>query len=108
MKLMFNKITFNVSLLILAIFLTVSTTFKKVEVFSHSDLNAVSCGWPLRFVTQDQGWRDPPYPWKVSCFASPLENPTKFNWQYFILNATFFYLLILAFLRGRDLIVKKK
>lgn len=108
MKPEFKNIISNVFLIVLAIFLTISTMYKKVEVFSHADLNVVSCGWPLNFVTQDQGWRDPPYPWKAPCFASPLENPTKFYWQYFILDAAFFYLIAQALLQGRNLLMKKK
>ncbi len=105
---MSKKIISNIFFLTLAIFLTASTMFKSVEVFSHSDLNTVSCGWPLNFIVQDQGWRDPPYPWKVPCLASPLESSIKFNWQYFILDTAFFYLLILALIRGREMIIKKK
>lgn len=105
---MSKKIIINLFFLTIAIFIAASTTVKKVEVFSHSDLNNVSCGWPLNFIAQDQGWRDPSYPWKVPCFASPLENPTKFYWQYFILDAAFFYLLILAMYHGKNLIVRKK
>jgi len=82
---------------ILAVFFTMAIiTFRGVEVFKKSDLNAVSCGWPLNFITQDQSWRDPPYPWTVPCFASPLESPTKLYWGYFIFDVAFFYLLMLA------------
>ena len=105
---MSKKNIINILFFVFAIFLAASTMFKSVEVFSHSDLNAISCGWPLNFIVQDQGWRDPPYPWKVPCLASPLESSTKFNWQYFILDTVFFYLILLAIYYGKNLIIKKK
>lgn len=91
-----KKIIKNILIFIFAIFITISTTFGGVEVFKKSDLYAISCGWPSSFIVQDQGWRDPPYPWKVPCFASPLESPIKFYWERFVFDVAFFYLLILA------------
>lgn len=107
MKPIVKKIIINILLFALAGFIVTSTALKSVEVFVHSDLNAISCGWPLNFITQDQGWRDPPYPWKVPCLASPLENPTKFYWPQFIINVVFFYLLVLVLFYGGSLIAKK-
>jgi len=92
---------------VFAIFITTLTTFGGVEVFKKSDLYAVSCGWPSSFIVQDQGWRDPPYPWTVPCFASPLESSTKFYWERFIFDVAFFYLLTLALFHGSSLIAKK-
>jgi len=82
---------------LLAVFLvTIVSTFGGVKVFKKSDLNIVSCGWPLSFVAQDQSWRDPPYPYRVPCPASPLESPTEFYWERFVFDVAFFYLLIMA------------
>ncbi len=91
-----KKIIKIIFVFILAVFLVISTTFGGVEVFKKFDLYDVSCGWPSSFIVQDQGWRDPPYPWKVPCFASPLEGPTKFYWERFVFDIAFFYLLIMA------------
>ena len=81
---------------ILAVFLTMATTFGGVKVFKKSDLYAVSCGWPSSFIVQDQSWRDPPYPYRTPCPASPLESPTKFYWERLVFDVAFFYLLILV------------
>ena len=92
-----KKRTKIILIFLLAVFLvTVVSTFGGVEVFKKSDLNAISCGWPLHFITQNQSWRNPPYPWTVPCFSSPLESPTKFYWGRFIFDVAFFYLIILA------------
>lgn len=93
---MSKKVIINVLFLVLAVFMMMLPTFGGVEVFKKSDLNAVSCGWPLPFVTQDQSWRDPPYPYKVPCFDSPLENPTEFYWKRLVFDISFFYLFILV------------
>ncbi|MCK5385867.1 MAG: hypothetical protein KAJ39_01690 [Gammaproteobacteria bacterium] len=91
---MSKKIIINV--LLLAVFITMATTLGGVKVFKKSDLYAVSCGRPLSFITQDQGWRDPPYPWRVPCTVISLESPTKFHWGRFAFDVAFFYLLVLA------------
>ena len=91
-----KKRTKIIFVFILAVFLTIATTFGGVKVFEKSDLYTVSCGWPSRFIVQDQGWRDPPYPHRVPCPASPIESPTKFYRERFIFDIAFFYLLILA------------
>jgi hypothetical protein len=102
-----KKRTKIILILVLAIFLIMATTFGGVKVFKKSDLYAVSCGWPLHFIVQDQGWRDPPYPYRVPCPACPLENPTKFYWERFIFDIVFFYLLIQALLYSGNTIAKK-
>ncbi|MCK5023642.1 MAG: hypothetical protein KAS04_05690 [Candidatus Aenigmarchaeota archaeon] len=107
MKTIPKKVIINVLLFVLAIFFTISTTFGGVKVFKKSDLDAISCGWPLSFITQNQNWRDPPYPWTVPRFASPLESPTKFYWERFVVDIVFFYLLILISYYGGNIIVKR-
>ena len=99
----------NIFFVFLALVAVWIMAYHKVEVFNKEDLSAVSCGWPLKFMVNDLSYRDPPFPWKISCLAGEWGDPTKeFNWQYFILDAAFFYLLILALYHGKDLILKKK
>lgn len=98
-----------VIILVLAIFLTIATAFKRVEVFNKSELNNLSCGWPSQYISSgfEESRRDPPYPWKMNCISGSWGDPVDINWQYFILDAVFFYLLILALFRGGGLIAKK-
>jgi hypothetical protein len=91
-----KKQTIVYSLLLLtAIILVIGIpVFEKIEVYQHSDLNAVSCGWPMKFIVQDQSWRDPPFPWKVPCgFVG--EHTTSFNVLVFLIDGAFFYALLI-------------
>ncbi|MDP3057161.1 MAG: hypothetical protein Q8N37_01390 [bacterium] len=107
-----KKIFVQVFFIALSFIVALVSTYPKVEVTKHSDLKNLSCGWPLKFVVHDDSLLDPPMPWKVSCgfLRGPYgQGSTKeFNWQYFILDAAFFYLLILALYHGKDLVIKKK
>lgn len=53
----------------LAIFLTIATTYKKVEVLNKTELNNLSCGWPIQYLSSgyETSRLDPPYPWKTNC-----------------------------------------
>lgn len=100
--------------LLLGIFLAIAilivlviTVFQKIEVFEHSDLNAVSCGWPMKFVVQDESWRDPPFPWKVPCGFYG-EDTTAFHVPQFILDVGFFYVLLVLIWEGCGIVKKKK
>ncbi len=99
----FLVLSFGITLLL--------TMFQKVEVTKHSDLNAISCGWPLKFVVHDDSLLDPPMPWEAPCgFLRGYygQGSTKaFYWQYFIFDTAFFYLVLLVLLRGRNLIREK-
>ena len=75
----------------IAVWITVS---QKVEVFNKDDLRTLSCGWPLKFMVNDQSWRDPPFPWKISCFAGEWGDPIEFRWPQFITDVLVFYALI--------------
>lgn len=95
--------------LVLAIFLTVSTAYKKVEVFNKSELNNISCGWPMQYISS--GFKvsrnDPPYPWKTNCINGEWGDPVDINWKYLIFDVAFFCLLILALNYTGNIIVKK-
>ena len=80
---------------------------QKVEVFNKDDLRALSCGWPLEFVVNDQSRLDPPFPWKISCLGSPLDNPFKFYWPQFIIDVLIFYALI-VFLWNAYIVINNK
>lgn len=106
-----NKIFIQIFFLAFSFLAVLVTTYPKVEVTKHSDLENLSCGWPLKFVVHNDSLLDPPLPWKVSCgFLRGRfdQGSTKeIYWQYFILDTAFFYLLILAMYHGKNLIVKK-
>lgn len=106
-----KKIFILVFLLILSFLATLATTYPKVEVTKHSNLENLSCGWPLKFVVHDDSLYDPPMPWKASCgfLRSPYEQGAtkEFYWQYFIFDVVFFYLLILALYHSGNIIVKR-
>ncbi len=81
-----KKIFIQIFLLVLAFLVTLATTYPKVEVTNRSDLENLSCGWPLKFVVHDDSLYDPPMPWKVPCgfLRGPYGQGTtkKFNWPY--------------------------
>jgi len=79
----------------------VATTYKEVGVFSKSDLNNLSCGWPFQYVSSgfEVSRKDPPYPWRASCAGivnGEWGDSIDIHWGYFIFDVAFFYLLILA------------
>ena len=91
-----KKFLLHTLFLVLACIMTLSTAFRDVEVFSKADLSAVSCGWPLQFIVQDQSRYDPPYPWTVRCgLPFSLEDPIRFfHWPQFIIDVLAFYAFI--------------
>ena len=99
MKTMSKKVI--ISILILAIFFTIATAYRKVEVFNKSELNNLSCGWPSRYISSgfEVSKYDPPYPWKADCIGlagGGWGDPVDIYWGCFIFDVAFFYLLILA------------
>src|SRR3989338_9625698 len=68
---------------------------QKIEVFNKDDLRVLSCGWPLKFIVNDQSRIDPPFPWKISCLGSPLDDPFKFYWPQLIIDVLIFYAFII-------------
>lgn len=82
---------------------------QKVEIFNKEDLSALSCGWPLTFIINDLSYRDPPFPWKMSCLGGEWSYAVKksFSLQPFIIDVLVFYALI-VFLWGVYVVVKNK
>ena len=77
----------------------VLTTLKSIEVLNKTDIENISCGWPLTFIEQNQGRLDPPFPWKVNCQFFSLEFPTQYNWINFGLDMVFYFLVTIAVLK---------
>ena len=52
--------------------------------------------WPFEFMVNDQSWRDPPFPWKISCLSGEWDYGTirSFHWPKFIIDVLVFYALI--------------
>ena len=96
-----KKRTKTILIFLLAIFLTIATVYKRVEVFNKSELNNLSCGWPSRYISSgfEENKYDPPYPWKANCVGlvgGEWGDPIDINWKYFIFDVAFFYLIILV------------
>lgn len=72
----------------------VITASQKVEVFNKDDLRTLSCGWPLKFIVSDLGYRDPPFPWKIRCLSGEWGDIPTFHWSQFIIDILVFYALI--------------
>lgn len=104
-----KKFFLHILFFALACIVTLATAFRGVKVSNKADLGAVSCGWPLQFVVQDQSRKDPPYPWTVRCgLPVSLEDPIRFfHWPQFIIDALVFYALI-VFLWGAYVVVNNK
>ena len=98
MKTMSKKVTINILFLVLAVFLTISTAFKKIEVFNQSELNNLSCGWPLHYISSsfEESRYNPPFPWKTNCVEGEWGDPVDVYWGLFIFDIAFFYLLIMV------------
>ena len=96
-------------ILILAIFLTISTAYKRVEVLNKSELNNLSCGWPIQYISNgfEVNRKDPPYPWKTNCVEGEWGDPVDINWRYFVFDVVFFYLLILVLFYIHQIITRK-
>ncbi|MCK5413242.1 MAG: hypothetical protein KAI57_02595 [Candidatus Pacebacteria bacterium] len=96
-----KKRTKIILIFILAVFLTIATAYKRVEVFNKSELNNLSCGWPSQYISSgfEVSRRDPPYPWEGNCvglISGEWGDSVDFDWKYFVFDIAFFYLLILA------------
>lgn len=82
-----------VALAFVAVWITAN---QKVEVFNKEDMSALSCGWPITFIVNDQSYRDPPFPWKLSCLGGEWSYSVKqsFSLPQFIIDILVFYALI--------------
>lgn len=98
---MSKRIIITVLLFILAVFLAIATAYRGIEVFNKSELNNLSCGWPLQYISSgyEVSRKDPPYPWKGNCvglISGEWGDPINIDWERFVFDVAFFYLLILA------------
>ncbi len=75
---------------VIAVFVIAQQT--RIEVSKKEDLRTLSCGWPMEFVTSDQSWRDPPYPWEIRCLSRQWGDHLTIQWHSFYLNVLMFYL----------------
>ena len=95
-------------LLALAMFITFTTAYRRVEVSSKEDLRELTCGWPLPFAVSDQSWRDPPYPWKASCMDGEWGDPIALLLPQFVINVAAFYVLGVALHSGYRAVRKRQ
>jgi len=100
------------SILVFAIFLTVATAYKKVEVLNKTELNNLSCGRPIQYISSgyETSRYDPPYPWRTNCIGlagGGWGDPVDIYWGGFVFDIVFFYLLILAAYYSSNIIAKR-
>lgn len=69
-------------------------------VFNKEDLKSISCGLPFQFATSDQSWRNPPYPWTVSCGGGEFGDSVVIDWPAFLGNVIIYYLLLNLLFKG--------
>jgi hypothetical protein len=81
-----------IALAFIAVWIIVAN--QKVEVFNKEDLRTLSCGWPFKFAVSDLSYRDPPFPWKMSCLSGEWGDPIEIHWPQFITDILVFYALI--------------
>ena len=104
-----KKVLFQILLLMLAcfsVYVTAATT--KIEIQEHSDLKTLSCGWPLKFIMNDQSQLNPPLPWKIACLGGQWGDPMGIYWPQLFIDIAFFYALISLFSFGIRFIIKKR
>lgn len=92
---MWKKFLFHILFVALALVAVwIIAANQKVEVFNKEDMSALSCGWPLTFMVNDLSYRDPPFPWKMSCLDGEYGDYGSFSLLPFIINVIVFYALI--------------
>jgi hypothetical protein len=80
-------------LLLLSVIAVVGVAHQtKIQVHNKTDLQTLTCGWPLQFIENDQSWRDPPFPWEVECLGREWGGSLKVLWLLFSLNVIIFYM----------------
>jgi len=89
-----KQILLHILFLVFACIAVYTTTWKLIEIRTHSDLETLTCGWPLKFILNDQSGTDPPLPWKTGCLSMGWGDPIKFYWPEFLIDITLFYVLI--------------
>ncbi len=78
-----------------------------IEVQNKDDLRTISCGWPFKFVTNDQSWRDPPYPWTITCLSGEWGDIPTVWWQSFVIDVIAFYFSFVLLWKGYRLTRKE-
>ncbi|MDD3006483.1 MAG: hypothetical protein PHX30_02795 [Candidatus Pacebacteria bacterium] len=107
-----RKTKINMLLFVLAVFSAIATTYERVEVFNKTELNNLSCGWPMRYLSSGytENPFDPPYPWTNRCgdlLTREWGDPLDVQWIFFISNIIFFYFLwLIIFYGGKEVIGK--
>jgi len=112
MKIISKKITFKVFLFVLAIFSVVASAYMNIEVLNKMELNNLSCGWPMQYLSSGyyESKLDPPYPWTANCMSlvsGEWGDPVSIQWINLIVNVIFFYLFLSVLFYGGRIIAKK-
>lgn len=103
-----KSILTQISLLIASVIIVyIVAITQNVTVFNEEGLRMVTCGLPLEFITDDQSWRNPPYPWTTSCLKGEIGNPTIINWSALLGNIIIYYILLNLLFRGFVMIKNK-
>lgn len=104
-----KKFLLHMLFIVVALVAVWITANQKVGVFNKDDLHTLSCGWPLKFIVNDLSYRDPPFPWKMSCLGGEWSYAVKksFSLPSFIIDVLAFYALIVL-LRGTYIILNNK
>lgn len=104
-----KKFLLHMLFIVVALAAVLITANQKVEVFNNDDLRTLSCGWPFKFVVNNQSHLDPPFPWKIPCLDGEWDYATRkfFHWSQFIIDILVFYVLI-VFFRGTYIILSNK
>lgn len=112
-KMSSRKTKINMVLFALAVFSTVATVYAKVNFFSQAELDNISCGWPMRYLSNPDiagGPTPMSFPWTTGCIdalSNEWGSPLDMQWTLFIFNITFFYLLWLVIFYGGRKIMRK-
>lgn len=108
-----KKNQINLSILVLAILSAVSTVYQEVELFSQTEVNNLSCGWPMRYFFNafpESRWGSPYYPSTRGCIDfiyGEWGDPINVQWVYFILDIVFFYLLLSVLFNGGRIVIRR-
>lgn len=112
-KMSSRKTKINMVLFALAVFSTLATVYAKVDFFSQAELDNISCGWPMRYLSSpdiDGGPSPEWFPWTTGCIdalSNEWGSPLDMQWTFFIINIIFFYLLWLMIYYGGRKIMRK-
>lgn len=108
-----RKTKINIVLLALAVFSTLSTVYAKVESSNQVEMDNLSCGWPMRYLSSGDPVGGPTpmsFPWTERCIGalgSEWGSPIDMQWTFLISDIIFFYLLWLIIFYGGRKIMRK-